>query len=221
METSEINVLLNKSIIITEELKRKAEMFGHSVLILSLLDVVFGCLAIFCTALQATALFLSVSSLTAISICGRVVQLSKIRQLNKSLKMIDLVAIAWFVNKYKKYLKEKKVKMTKSTVLQKILTTIIAIFGVGGVIVGFLPQFTPIAKDVSTYCSMFSEVIAVASGIWLAGTHDKVLTAEEIEAEKAAKAEKEKAKNLEKAKAIVAEYENAKAIVAANEQKSS
>ena len=210
-----IKELLNKNIVIVEALEKKAAAFSKGVLILSLLDVVFGILAIFCTSLQVTAFFMSASSLTAISICGRVVQLSKIQQLNKSLKTLNLVSLAWFVNKYRKYLnkKEKKVKMTKSTVLQKILTTILAVFGVGGVVVYFLPQFTPIAAQVSNISAMCSEAIAVISGIWLAGTSDKVLSAEEIEAAKKAKEDKVKAKELEKAKAIVAEYENAKAVI--------
>ena len=103
--------------------------------------------------------------------------------------------------------------MTKSTVLQKILTTILAVFGAGGVVVYFLPQFTPIAAQVSNIVAMCSEAIAVIFGIWLAGTSDKVLSAEEIEAAKKAKEDKAKAKELEKAKAIVAEYENAKAVI--------
>ena len=211
METNELSFLINKTLVITQKLEKKASMFSKGMLILSLFDVIFGILAIFCASLQVTALFMSASSLTAISICGRVIQLSKIQQLNKSLKTLNIISIAWFVNKYKKYLEEKKVKMTKNTILQKFLTTVLAIFGVGGIIVGFLPKFAPIAEEITMYCSMASEVIAVISGIWLANTHDKVLSAEEVEAEKLAKETKAKEKEIEKYRAIVTEYDHAKA----------
>ena len=222
MQSVEVKELLDKNLVIVAELERKAKMFSKGMLVISLLDVIFGVLAIFCTSLSLIALFASATSLTAITICGRVIQISKIRQLEKSLKTMNLISLAWFVNRYKKYWKkEKKVKMTKSTVLQKVLTTIISIFGVGGVVVFFLPQFTPIASQVSTYGAMISECIAVISGIWLSATSDKVLTAEEI-AEKEAKI---KAKDIEKAKALIAKseenasaLEQAKALVAEAEK---
>lgn len=202
MEDKEIKSLLDKNLVIVTELEHKAKMFAKPMLILSLLDVIFGVLAIFCSSLSLTALFASATSLTAITICGRVIQISKIRQLEKSLKTLNFVSLAWFVNKYQKYLKkDKKVKMTKSTVLQKVLTTIIAVFGIGGVVVFFLPQFTPVASQVSTICAMAGEVIATISGIWLSRTSDKVMTDEEIaEANK-----KQEEKELEKAKAIIEE----------------
>ena len=184
-------------------------MFSKGMLGLSLLDVLFGVLAIFCTSLQVTALFMSVSSFTAITICGRVIQLSKIRQFEKSLKTLNLISIAWFVKRYEKYLKEKKIKMTKSTVFQKILTTILAVFGVGGVVVFFIPQFTGIATSVTNIVAMISEIVAVVSGIWLSTTSDKVLTSEEVKAIQ----DKKDAKELKKAQATIDEYNKAKAIV--------
>ena len=100
-------------------------------------------------------------------------------------------------------IKEKEIKMTKSTLLQKILTTILAVFGLGGVVVYFLPQFTPIASQVTDYCAMIGEIIAVVSGIWLSQTSDKVLTNEEI-----AKIEEDKKnKQLAKDKALIAKNE--------------
>lgn len=204
MENNELKTLLDKNLVIVTELEHKAKMFAKPMLILSLLDVIFGVLAIFCTSLSLTALFASATSLTAITICGRVIQISKIRQLEKSLKTLNIVSLAWFVNKYKKYLKkERKIKMTKSTTLQKVLTTIIAVFGLGGVVVFFLPQFTPIANHVSTICAMVGEIIATISGIWLSRTSDKVMTEEEI----AEVNKKQEEKELERAKAIIAKNE--------------
>lgn len=88
--------------------------------------------------------------------------------------------------------------MTKQTTLQKIILTISAIFGAGGVVVMFMPEWAGMAQEVSKYIAMASEIIAVAGGIWLYGTHDKVLSEEEIKAEENKSAEK---KALKQAKA--------------------
>lgn len=215
-ENANVQELITQSLVIAKRIEQKASMFSKSMLVLSILDVIFGVLAIFCTSLQAIAFFASASSMTAIVVFGRVIQVSKIRQLSKSLKPLNLVFITWFVNKFKKLLKE-KVKMTKSTLLQKILIIIMAVFGAGGIVVYFFPQFTSISAEISNIIAMISEAIGVGTGLCLAGTSDKVLSAEEIEAEKKAKEDKKKAKSLEKAQALVAEYENAKAIVAEHE----
>lgn len=223
-ESKSIDGLLNKTLTIVERLEQKAKMFGKGMLILSFLDCLFGILAIFCTSLTLTAFFASATSLTAITICGRIIQVSKVRQLEKALKPINAFAIAWFVNRYKKLLNkgEKKIKMTKSTVLQKVLTTILSVFGIGGIVVAFLPQFTPIATQVTNIVAMVSECIAVVSGIWLSATSDKVLTAEEVAKLNEAKEQKEiakKQKEVAKAKAELERIENLKKIVAESEQK--
>lgn len=222
-ESKTIDSLLNKTIAIVEKLEQKAKMFGNGMLILSFLDCLFGILAIFCTSLTLTAFFASATSLTAITLCGRIIQISKVRQLEKALKPINAVAIAWFVNRYKKLLNkgEKKMKMTKSTVLQKVLTTILSIFGIGGIVVAFLPQFLPIATQITNIVAMVSECIAVVSGIWLSATNDKVLTADEIAKLTAEKEKKENAikqKKVAKAKAELERIENLKKIVADAEQ---
>lgn len=90
------------------------------------------------------------------------------------------------------------VKMTKFTVLQKVLWTIVGVFGVGGVVVFFMPEFAPIAEEVSKYASMASEAIAVICGIWLGGTHDAVLTQEEIVANEQKVAQKQALKDAKK-----------------------
>ena len=223
-ESKSIDGLLNQTLTIVERLEQKAKMFGKGMLILSFLDCLFGILAIFCTSLTLTAFFASATSLTAITICGRIIQISKVRQLEKALKPINAVAIAWFVNRYKKLLNkgEKKIKMTKSTVLQKVLTTILSVFGIGGIVVGFLPQFAPVATQITNIVAMVSECIAVVSGIWLSATSDKVLTAEEVAKLNEAKEQKEiakKQKEVAKAKAELERIEQLKKIVAEAEQK--
>ena len=114
------------------------------------------------------------------------------------------VRIAVYINKYRsvafglwglafmhifKKLKGERV-MTKNTILQKILASIIGVFGVGGVVVFFMPEFAPVAEHISRYVAMGCEIIATISGIWLAGTHDKVLTDAEINAQENKVAEK-------------------------------
>lgn len=116
------------------------------------------------------------------------------------------IRIAVYINKYRsvafavwaiaymhifKKFKRRKVAMTKFTILQKILLTITAVFGVGGVVVGVVPEFAGIANEVTKYVAMVSEAIAVASGIWLGTTHDEVLTEEEIIEKQNANAKKE------------------------------
>jgi len=115
------------------------------------------------------------------------------------------IRIAIYVNKYRnvafaiwgiafmhifKRNKRRKFVMTKQTTLQKIILTISAIFGAGGVIVMFLPEWAGMAEQVSKYVAMASEIIAVAGGIWLYKTHDEVMTEEEIKAQENKGAEK-------------------------------
>ena len=194
-----------------QKLIDKSKSFTNGILLLSFFDVLFGVLSMFYTTLSLTALLASCCSFTAISICGKIVQVSKIKALQKSLKPLKYVSVAYLALRIKEFLIKRGLKMTKSTVLQKILTVIIAVFGAGGIVVGFLPQFTGIANEVSLYTSMASECIAVASGIFLSGTHDKVKTAEEIEVEKKAQEEKAKKKEIAEAEALVKKYEEAKA----------
>ena len=195
-----------------QKLIDKSKSFTNGILLLSFFDVLFGVLSMFYTTLSLTALLASCCSFTAISICGKIVQVSKIKALQKSLKPLKYVSVAYLALRIKEFLiKRGKLKMTKSTVLQKILTAIIAVFGAGGIVVGFLPQFTNIANEISLYASMAGECIAVASGIFLAGTHDKVKSAEELEKEKKAQEEKAKKKEIAEAEALVKKYEEAKA----------
>ena len=70
--------LIDKTYVIVTRLEKKAKMFGNGMLALSILDCLFGLLAIFCTSLTLTAFFASATSLTAITICGRIIQIKKV-----------------------------------------------------------------------------------------------------------------------------------------------
>jgi len=156
------NELLNSTYVIVKKLEKKAQMFGNGMLVLSLLDCIFGIVAIFCSSLTLVAFFASATSLTAITICGRIIQITKIQQLEKALKPVNLLAISWFVTRYKKYLKSKKggVREVKKTKLSGIQIASIcgAIAGIAFAIVSaFVPQIS-IAGN-----SMYN--ILVASGV--------------------------------------------------------
>jgi hypothetical protein len=218
MENAELQVLLNKNLEIVKTLEKKATMFGKSMLILSIFDVVFGVLAIFTTSLQLIAFFASATSLTAITICGRIIQISKIRQLDKSLKTAKWLSVAWFVNKYSKK-ENKEVKTEKLSKIQ-IASIIGAVVGIAFAITSvFVPQIVFFGNVIYN--------ILIATGLEtlcaVAGTFKgyKKLTEEEIAKIKYAQEQKEKlAKEaeVEKAKAELAHIEELKKIVAEAEE---
>lgn len=101
-----------------------------------------------------------------------------------------------FMHIFKRIKGEKK--MTKFTTLQKILWTITMIFGVGGVAVTAIPELMGFATIVTRICGIVADSLAVISGIWLGGTHDVVLTEEEIVAQEQKVAEKQALKDAKK-----------------------
>lgn len=221
-EEVEIKTLLTKNLVIVEELNKRARMFAKPMLVLSLLDVVFGILAIFCTSLQVTALLASASSLTAITVCGRVIQVSKINQLNKSLKTLNVISLAWFVNKYKKLIKKKENGEVNTKKLSKIqIASIVgAIVGVAFGIVSFLVPQIQIGGNFAYNLLITSGVEALAA---FAGTFKGYAekTEEEIAKAKEKLAEKEQAEKDAKYKAALAkkaELEEINAIIAEHER---
>lgn len=218
----EIKSLLTKNLVIVEELNKRAQMFTKPMLILSLLDVVFGILAIFCTSLQVVAFFASASSLTAITVCGRLIQVSKINQLNKSLKTLNVVSLAWFVNRYKKFLKKKESGEVKTTKLSKV--QIAAIVGaVVGVVFGLVSAFVPQIQIAGNAIYNFAISLGIEAVSAFAGTFKGYAEKTEEEIAKAKAKQEEKAKALEdveykKALALREEYDKANAIIAKHEQ---
>ncbi len=204
--------LIDKTYVIVTRLEEKAKMFGNGMLALSILDCLFGLLAIFCTSLTLTAFFASATSLTAITICGRIIQIKKIQQLEKALKPLNLVAIAWFVNKYKKYLKskkgaEKEVKTEKLSGIQ-IASIVGAVVGIIFAIVSvFVPQIA-IAGD-SLYNILIStgiEGVCAFAGTFKGykkRTEEEIAKIKEKQAEKAQKAiDKEALKEIKNAEKL-------------------
>lgn len=151
--------------------------FGGANIILSILDVV--CCII--------GLMTGIFALLLIFRCTIAIRIAV--YINKYRSVAFAIWGVAFMHIFKKLKGERK--MTKFTALQKILVTISAIFGVTGVVVFFMPEFMPIAEEVSKYVAMASEVIATILGIWIFGTHDKVLTQEEIVAEEQKVAQKQ------------------------------
>lgn len=148
MEDAELKALLNKNLEEVKALSQKASMFSKPVLVLSLLDCIFGILAIFCTSLNVIAFIASTASLTVITVCGRLVQVSKVKNLAKTLKGVNTMSLTWFVYKYKDIFKKEKRKV-KTTKLSKIQIASIVGAGVGiafGIVSLFVPQIA-IAGD--------------------------------------------------------------------------
>lgn len=221
-EEVETKTLLAKNLVVMEELRKRSQMFTKPMLILSLLDVVFGLLAIFCTSLQVAALLASAGSLTAITIFRRLIQVSKINQLNKSLKTLNVMSLAWFVNKYKKLIKKKENVEVKTTKLSKIQIAVIigAVVGIAfGVVSVFVPQIRIAGNAFYNYAiSMGIEALSAFAGTFKGYAQR---TEEEIAKAKEKLAEKEKATKeaeYQKALALKAEYEKANAIIAQHEK---
>ena len=210
-------VLIGKTYIIIAEMLEKINVFGKSAIVLGIIDVIFGLLALLCTSLTFVAFLASTASLTVISLGSFVVQTSKLRNLAKALKPVNLVAIAWFVNKYKKYLKKenKTMKTTKLSGIQ-IASIVGAVLGIAFAVVSvFVPQIA-IAGD-----SIYN--ILIATGVEglcaLAGTFKgyKQLTEEQIakiQDKKKAKENKALQVKAEKAQKELDRIEGLKAIVA-------
>ena len=216
--SAEIMELENKILVIIEEINQRAKAFSRGMWILAFLDVVFGILAYVLTSLALVAIFASASSLTAITIGGRVIQISKVRQLQKNLKPLNIVVGTWFVSRYKKLLKKKEKNKVKETKLSTIQWAALG-GAVAGVIFAVVSIFVPqiaIAGD-----SIYN--ILVATGIEgisaFAGTFKgyKQKTEEEIAKAKEKIEKKEEAHiiaEVEKAKAEIASYEEKKKLVA-------
>lgn len=164
--------------------------FGKVNIILSVLDVACCVLALL------TGVFL-IMLLFRVTIAIRIaVYINKYRSV-----AFAVLGIA-YMHLFKNFKRRKK--MTVNTVFQKILLSIVLVFGAGGLVVTAVPEFMGIATLVTRICGMAADAIAVVSGVWLGTTHDKVLTEEEAKALenkgaqrkalKAAKAELKKAK---------------------------
>lgn len=158
--------------------------FGIANTILSILDVIC-CVLAFLTGIFVIMLIFRVAIAVRIAI-----------YINKYRSVAFAVFGIAYMHIFKNF-KRRKI-MTKNTILQNILLTIVGVFGAGGIVVGLLPEFAGIADNVTKYVAIASETIAFVSGIWLGKTHDKVLSNEEIEALATIKVEKKALKEAKK-----------------------
>ena len=179
--------------------------FGIANIILSILDVVC-CILAFLTGIFVIMLVFRVTIAIRIA-----VYINKYRSVAFAVLGIAYMHIF-------KSMKRRKI-MTKNTILQNILLTIVGIFGAGGIVVGLLPEFAGIADNVTKYVAIASESVALISGIWLGKTHDKVLTNEEIEAKQNIKIEKKALKEAKKEAKKQYKIEQEKAIKELAEKK--
>lgn len=142
--------------------------FGIANIILSVLDVVCCMLALL------TGLFI-IMLVFRVTIAVRIAV-----YINKYRSVAFAVLGLAYMHIFKSFKRRKK--MTVNTVLQKILISIIIVFGASGIVVTAIPEFMGIATMITRICGVAADAVAVVSGIWLGATHDKVLTEEEAKA---------------------------------------
>lgn len=142
--------------------------FGIANIILSILDV-FSCILALLTGLLLIMLVFRVTIAIRIAI-----------YINKYRSVAFAVIGIAYMHLFKSFKRRKK--MTINTAFQKILISIIMVFGASGLVVTAVPEFMGVATMVTRICGLVADAVAVVSGVWLGATHDKVLTEEEAKA---------------------------------------
>ena len=160
--------------------------FGIANTILSILDVIC-CILAFLTGIFVIMLIFRVAIAVRIAV-----------YINKYRNVAFAIWGIAYMHIFKRNERRKIVMKTKNTILQNIIAIISGVFGVGGILVLFMPEWAGMAQEVSKYIASISEALAVSGVAWLSQTHDKVLTNEEIEATETIKIEKQALKEAKK-----------------------
>ena len=218
-----------------QKLAKESKVYGIFTIILSILDVLCGCLCIIFTTLQVTAVVVSILSGTVI--CSRAVQVLKAKNLLNTIRVLNGLSSAYVVCRMKKgeYMKNfiKAIKNNPLTLLFAIIGAIV--MGFAGYTVAQCYFAMPIWGYVliGVGCALLTIFIVVLLG-WdkakaaILRTAKKTLTSENYEKlvetvteleQKQAEDAKAKAdedayqKDLDKAKATVEAYEQAKKLL--------
>jgi len=187
------------------KIQKQAQVFSKATLILCFFDVFFGIISLFYLTVAGIALVASLSTLSAVCIAGRTIQISKLIQLEKALKTLNVISIAWFVERFRKKLKGCKiVKMEVNTKkVSKIQWISFAVMFLGfayGVLCAIIPEVS-IAGDqlISMIASFGGATISGAVGTftdYAQKSETEVLKLKEkLEAKQKAKAEKDTTNN--------------------------
>lgn len=217
------------------KLAKESKVYGIFTIVLSILDVLCGCLCIIFTTLQVTAVVVSILSGTVI--CSRAVQVLKAKNLLNTIRVLNGLSSAYVVCRMKKgeYMKNfiKAIKNNPLTLLFAIIGA--AVMGFAGFKMSQLYFTMPVWAYIliGIGCAMLTIIFVVLLG-WdkakaaILRTAKKTLTSENYEElvemvgkleEKQNEEAKEKAeqeahqKELDTAKATVEAYEQAKKLL--------
>lgn len=220
--SNSLDTLLQQNLVIVRKIQQQAQVFSKATLILCLFDVVFGIISLFYLTVAGVALVASLSTLTVVCVAGRTIQVSKLVQLEKALKTLNVISIAWFAERFRRKLKERKVNImevsTKKVSKTQWISFIVMFLGfVYGALCAIFPEISIAGEQLISMIASFGG--ATISG--MVGTFKDY--AEKSEAEVAKVKEKLDAKQkaikeaeVANAKKTIEEYENAKKILAEN-----
>lgn len=220
MANNSINTLLEQNLMIVKKIQKQARVFSKATLILCFFDVFFGIISLFYLTVAGIALVASMSTLTVVSIAGRTIQVSKLVQLEKALKTLNVISIAWFVERFRKKLK--KGGMNKMEVnIKKISKTQWITFGISilgfayGILCAIFPEISIAGEQVISMVASFGgATISGAIGTfkdYAEKSETEVLKLKE-KLEERQKAQKDE--EIANAKKTIEEYENAKKLLA-------
>lgn len=218
-----INNLLQQNLEIVQKIQQQAQVFSKATLILCLFDVVFGIISLFYLTVAGIALVASLSTLTVVCIAGRTIQVSKLLQLEKALKTLNVISIAWFVERFRKKIKKRKANImevsTKKVSKTQWISFIVMFLGFAyGALCAIFPEISIAGEQLISMIASFGG--ATISG--MVGTFKDYADKSEKEVAKVVEKLETKQKALkqaeiENAKRTIEEYENAKKILAENQ----
>ena len=211
-----IDNLLQQNLVIVRKIQQQAQVFSKATLILCLFDVVFGIISLFYLTVAGVALVASLSTLTVVCIAGRTIQVSKLVQLEKALKTLNVISIAWFTERFRRKLKKgEKAKMeintTKISKTQWISFVVMFLGFAYGALCAIFPEISIAGEQLISMIASFGG--ATISG--MVGTFKDYANKSEVEVAKIkekleAKQKADKEAELANDKKIVEAYENAK-----------
>ena len=218
-----IDSLLQQNLMIVQKIQQQAQVFSKATLILCLLDVFFGIISVFYFTVAGVALVASLSTLTVVTIAGRTIQVSKLVQLEKALKILNVASIAWFVERFRgKFKKGEKAKMEiKTTKISKTqwISFIVMFLGfIYGALCALFPELSIAGEQlISMIASFGGATISGAIGTFKDYAQKSETEIAKIKEKLDAKQKLMKEEEIANAKKTIEEYENAKKILAENQ----
>jgi hypothetical protein len=205
------------------KIQKQAQVFSKATLILCFFDVFFGIISLFYLTVAGIALVASLSTLSAVCIAGRTIQISKLIQLEKALKTLNVISIAWFTERFRRKLKKgEKAKMeintTKISKTQWISFVVMFLGFVYGSLCALFPELSIAGEQlISMIASFGGATISGAIGTFKDYAQKSETEIAKIKEKLDAKQKLMKEEEIANAKKTIEEYENAKKILAENQ----